>query len=128
MATEEVRERARKWMQRNRERFINYRPAQEYSGQGHGLLRTVHLAQFNEIEAMATFAQSEREAEMERCCADLCSYCRDRDEPERRYFAGNSAAKAHAYWVHTMIGFDDRTEDCNAGPIRERWAGKREGS
>jgi hypothetical protein len=74
---------------------------------------------------VASFAQSEREAEMERCCKDVCSMC-----------AGNipkdfvATLEKHDRWVHVVSSkYTSRTtmKDCAADAIRERWAGKREG-
>lgn len=41
----------------------------------------------------------------------ICSECAKRDKPERT---------KTGYWIHTMLGFDDRAEDCRAGSIQER--------
>jgi hypothetical protein len=64
---------------------------------------------------IVAFAESERQSVKEDCCRAVCSYCRDGDVPERRMYSH----PPKPFWVHTMIGFDDRTEDCNAGAIYE---------
>lgn len=67
-------------------------------------------------ESIPLFAISERDAAIEQCCKDVCSYCRNGDVPERRMYSH----PPKPFWVHTMIGFDDRTEYCAAGEIHER--------
>ena len=71
------------------------------------------------VEALASERSSVIKEAREECKRAMCAECRKGDKPERRYFAGNTAAQAHGYWVHTMLGFDDRTEDCAASKIYE---------
>jgi hypothetical protein len=85
---------------------------------------TISAAKVDAPEAMATFAQSEREAEMERCCADICHHCASKSD---KYIT--RAKKVSGKWMHEEIGFERERGgfDCYAAAIRERWAGKREG-
>lgn len=69
----------------------------------------------------ARFAQSEREAEMERCCKDVCLYCNDavRWSPAEK--------DEFNEWIHRSLGPVNAETNCPAAAIRERWDGKREG-
>lgn len=58
--------------------------------------------------------------EHEACCKDVCVECRKGDVPERSKWADQADRSRHSAWIHTMLGFDDRTEDCYASAIRER--------
>jgi len=74
-------------------------------------------------EKAAAFAQSEREAEMERCCKDVCHSCRTPKHwsPAEKDEFGD--------WIHRSSGAGDVNAEiaCDAAAIRERRAGKREG-
>ena len=52
-----------------------------------------------------------RHATLKEAAGLICRECAKKDVPERTEMG---------YWIHTMLGFDDRTEDCRAGSIQER--------
>ena len=62
---------------------------------------------------LAAYAAECVRVERERIMAELCPYCKQKDSPERRQFQTQKP-----YWVHTMIGFDDRVEECGASRLR----------
>jgi hypothetical protein len=97
-------------MEEVRERALEYRLANQMFDGGIGVRRF----KADEVEElMAGFAQPEREAEMELCCKDVCYGCRHGvpfAESGRNHASGTGAIY-----------------ECKAWPIRERWAGKREG-
>jgi len=68
---------------------------------------------------VAAFAQSEREAEMELCCKDVCVGCARTDLWEE-------IIRDDGYWIHRSTN-PNAELPCNAWAIRERWGGKREG-
>jgi len=79
------------------------------------------LSESQLAEHLAAFAQSEREAEMERCCKDVCSFCRGigKYEPAKRM------PKWRLGFTNGMAVFQalenvTRRRSANAGPGRGR--------
>ena len=75
------------------------------------------------IQCMAQFAESEISsavrAAREECARAMCRECRNGDIPLRAKQPDEADLDPRSTWIHTMLGFDDRTEDCRASMIWE---------